>query len=276
VSSFFEQQLTNAFGMRVGYVYKTNDRLWQQYQPGRGPERYTASYNVNDIGPDGRAGTSDDRTITLRAIPTANLGAVTSVVMNVPAIGRYHTVEIAGTKRLSNRWSAGGGFGYTWSEEHNNSYIQNTISTAQAPGFPQSGNDPGLNEFTGWGFKAYGTYEGPLGVRFSPVFRHQSGQQFGRTISVPTAPAGLFVQTGTVLLEPIDSRRMDNIYVLDVRVERAFELGGRLRLRGFADFFNIGNSNAAEVISFQTGTAFLRPSNILAPFTTRIGGRLEW
>jgi hypothetical protein len=42
------------------------------------------------------------------------------------------------------------------------------------------------------------------------------------------------------------------------------------------DFFNITNSNAAETISIQTGTAFDRPTAILAPRTMRLGARLEW
>jgi hypothetical protein len=283
VSAFFERQLTDTFGMRVGYVYKSNDDLWQQYQPGRGPEFYTASYTTTDIGPDGRAGTSDDQIITLKAIPNANLGPSTTVVMTVPAYGRYKTVEIAGTKRLANRWSGGGGFGYTWTEEHGHMYRGNSVSStgspATPPGYPQTGNDPGPHEYTGWGFRFYGTYEGPYGIRFSPVFRHQAGQQYGRTIAVPAPPAasGLFASTaGAVLVEPLNTRRMDNINVLDVRAEKVFGLTGRMRLRTFADFFNIFNSNAAETISFQTGSAFERPTNILAPFTTRIGARFEW
>jgi hypothetical protein len=278
VSAFFEQQLTESVGMRVGYVRKTNDDLWQQYQPFRGPEAYTAPFNYNDIGPDGRANTGDDRVIQLLAIPTASLGPATSVVMTVPAIGRYDTFEIAGSKRLSNKWSAGGGFGYTWTDENGRTYRENVVSTASSAngtGFPNSGNDPGVHEFTGWGFRMYGTYEGPYGIRFSPIFRHQAGQQYGRTISITGVPTGLFA-SGTVLIEPLNSRRMDHINVLDMKVEKSIPLGGHARVRAFADFFNIFNTNAAEIISFQTGSAFERPTNILAPRTMRLGARFEW
>ncbi|MFN2447135.1 MAG: carboxypeptidase regulatory-like domain-containing protein [Vicinamibacterales bacterium] len=277
VSTFFEQQLTETTGVRLGYVYKTNDDLWQQYQPFRGPDAYTATFNYTDIGPDGISGTGDDQIIPLRAIPTAQLGPATTIVMTVPALGRYHSVDLSGQKRLSNRWSAGGGFGYTWSEEHENDYRNNDVSSANNPGFPNSGNDPGAHDFNGWGFRMYGAYEGPFGIRFSPIFRHQAGQQYGRTISVTGVPAGLFASTaGAALIEPLNSRRMDNINVFDVRVEKSIPLVGRSRIRAFADFFNIGNSNAAETISFQTGTGFERPTNILAPRTVRIGARFEW
>jgi hypothetical protein len=284
LSTFFERQLTDVFGVRAGYVYKSNDDLWMQYQPFRGPDAYTATYTGADIGPDGRPGTSDDSVHTFRAIPSAALGSVASVVMTVPAYGRFHTLELSGSKRLSNRWSGGAGFGYTWSEEHGSFMANNTVSSTSGnagptTGYPQTGNDPGVHEYTGWGFKAYGTYEGPYGIRFSPVFRHQAGPQYGRTIAVPAPPAGsgLFTSTaGAVLVEPLNSRRMENINVLDVRAEKTFNLVARLRVRTFADFFNITNSNAPETISIQTGTAFDRPTAILAPRTMRLGARLEW
>jgi hypothetical protein len=284
LSTFFERQLSDVVGVRAGYVYKSNDDLWMQYQPFRGPEAYTASYTGADIGPDGVSNTSDDTIRTFRAIPSAVLGDVRSVVMTVPAYGRFHTVELSANKRLANRWSGGVGFGYTWSEEHGSFMANNTVASTSGnvgptTGFPQTGNDPGAHEYKGWGFKAFGTYEGPWGIRFSPVFRHQAGPQYGRTIAVPAPPAGsgLFASTtGAVLVEPLNSRRMQNINVLDVRADKVLNLVGRMRVRGFVDLFNITNSNAPETISIQTGARFEQPTAILAPRTARLGFRLEW
>ena len=47
--------------------------------------------------------------------------------------------------------------------------------------------------------------------------------------------------------------------MVDLRVDRGFNLGGSARVRGFVDLFNITNSNAAETRTITTGTAFLRP-----------------
>ncbi|MBY0497813.1 MAG: hypothetical protein K2Y23_26695 [Cyanobacteria bacterium] len=49
-----------------------------------------------------------------------------------------------------------------------------------------------------------------------------------------------------------------------------------MRLRGFLDLFNLTNSNAAESRTITTGTAFLRPTAVLAPRTARIGARLSF
>jgi hypothetical protein len=277
-STFVEQQLGSDVAVRVGYVYKTNDKLWQSYQPFRPPEAYTFSFPYTDIGVDGVRGTADDQVITLRAIPNSQLGAATTVVMTTPANGRYHTMELAGNKRLSNRWSGGVGFSYTWSEEYEDSYTSGRVSPSD---FPNSPNDTSLQEFTGWGFRAFGSYQAPWGIRLSPVFRHQSGQPYGRTVTIANAdiPAGYTysaINTRTILVEPLDSRRTENINLLDVRVEKQLTFPGSMRLGLFVDLFNITNSAAPEVIGFTTGLQFERPTQLLAPRTLRVGFRFMW
>jgi hypothetical protein len=269
-ATFVERQLTSDIGVRAGFVYKTLDDQWETYQPFRGIDAYNVPFTVVDDGPDGRRGTGDDGQITLLGIRNSELGPATQVVMNLPEIGRYKTVELSLNKRMSGRWSFGTGFSHTWTKEHANAYASNTVSPSD---YPNSPNDTSLHEFTGWGFQTYGTLEAPLGIRLSPVFRHQAGTPYGRTITV-RAPAGLFY-SGTILAEPVGTRRMDNINVFDLRAERAIPLG-RTRLRLFGDFFNLTNSNAAEIISFSTGRGFERPTNLLAPRTMRIGFRFEW
>jgi len=64
--------------------------------------------------------------------------------------------------------------------------------------------------------------------------------------------------------------------VLDLKTERAFNLGSHVRLRGFLDLFNITNSHASETRTITTGTSFLRPTAVLAPFTARFGARLSF
>ncbi len=278
LAAFLERQLSQHVGLRGGFVYKTIDNQALVYQPGRPVSAYNTPFNVTDIGVDGLANTADDRVLSFLGIPTAQLGPATRVFMNVPAIGRFRTLELSMNKRTSHRWSMQAGLSYTWTKEHGGggafTYLGNNVSPNI---YPNSPNDTSLNAFTSWGFKASGSYEGPWGVRLSPVVRHQSGQNYGRTVTF-AAPAGVFccgLNTNTVLVEPMDSRRSDNITVFDVRVERSLPIA-RTRLRLFLDLFNITNSNAAETISFSTGTAFERPNAVLAPRVARIGARFEW
>jgi len=267
-SFWLERQITDTMGIRGGFVYKTEDDLIQTYQPGRGVDVYAANgvpFTFVDIGVDGRRGTADDKNIPMVGLPSADAATrfpATQVVMNVPQFGRYKTYEVSLNKRYGNKWSGSMGYGFT--QQHN------------FPGnYPQNPNNPGVEDRMLWNFKMSGSYDGPGGIRISPVLRHQSGSNFARTGTIST-PAGLFVTGTTVYVEPMDANREDNIWVVDTRFEKTLNLGGSIRIRGMFDMFNITNSHASETISRATGLGYLKPSAILAPFTMRLGFRFIW
>jgi hypothetical protein len=273
-SFFLERQVGEMIGVRTGFVYKTEHDLTATYEPGRSilNGAFSAPFPFVDIGEDGVRGTGDDRTITLLGMPAADAARFPTnrVVMNVPRDHKYKTAELSMTKRYSNKWSAAVGFGYTWSNDY---------PETAAPVFPINPNQPGLADRTGWGLKASGSYDAPWGIRLSPVLRHQSGINFARVISVPATAAtafGLILPTSTVYAEPADARREDNIWVFDVRAEKNVNITSRVRTRLFLDLFNITNSHASEAITRTTGANFLRPANILAPRTARLGFRFLW
>ncbi len=271
VSFWLERQLSDTMGLRAGYVYKTEDDLISTYQPGRGvypTNVYAANgvpFNFTDIGVDGVRGNADDKVIPMVGLPSANAATLfpaTQVVMNLPNFGRYKTVEVSLNKRYGNKWSASMGGAYTMANQFVN-------------GYPQNPNQPGAEDRTTWSFKASGSYDGPAGIRFSPVLRHQSGTNFARTGTISTAGASqpLFVAGTGFYVQPSDSNREDNIWVIDTRFEKTFNLGSRIKFRGMFDMFNITNSHASETITRATGTAYLKPAAILAPFTMRVGFR---
>ena len=272
VGLFFEQQITDTLGARVGYVYKTEDDLTGATFPGRTIAAYSVPFSFVDVGPDNIRGNGDDQTITLHGIPTANIGnfPVTQVISNVDGrLSRYHTYEASLNKRFSQKWS--GQLGGSWTKQHD-------FPESVANSFPRNLDLPGVQDRTFWSMKATASYDAPWGIRVSPVIRHQSGTNYARTIAVPgsAAPAGVTFPASTIYAEPADSRREQNIWVFDTRFERTFNITNRVRFRGFLDFFNITNSYASETISRATGASFLRPTAILAPFTSRVGFRLLW
>ena len=270
---YVERQVSASIGARVGFVYKTEDDLIQQYNPLRPIEAYTLPYNVTDPGEDGRTGTADDRAITLLAVPSAQASQfpVTNVTMNTPRFSRYKTFEASMNKRLSNRWSAQIGGSHTWATDFPGTPVNPN-------GYPNTPNGTFDSPTTRWDFKLSGIYEAPYGFRVSPLVRHQAGQNFSRQLTVgaglATAAGGIF--SGTINVEPLNTRRHDNITVFDVRIDRSFTIGNRVRLRGFLDLFNLTNSNAAETRTITSGAAFLRPTAILAPRTARLGVRVSF
>lgn len=133
-------------------------------------------------------------------------------------------------------------------------------------------DEGGRHEFTTWTAKAYGTYEASWGLRVTPVLRHQSGQPFGRTF----ATAVLNYGTIRVLAEPVGTRRMDHITIVDVRVEERIRLHDNWRLAPFVDLFNLLNANPEQNTIWSSGPSFLRPVTIVPPRIARIGAKLEW
>jgi hypothetical protein len=79
-----------------------------------------------------------------------------------------------------------------------------------------------------------------------------------------------------ILTEPIDTRRMDNVTLLDERLEKGFQVAGGRRLEGFGYGFYLLNANPDETAIWTSGSSFLRPLNIVAPRIARIGAKLEW
>jgi hypothetical protein len=261
-SAWIERQLSDTMGMRAGFVYKSEDDLWDTYQPGRPISAYTVPFTFTEAGVDGRSGTADDRAINQLGFPNAQAAAfpTSTVVMNLPRYSRYKTFEVSMNKRYGNRWSGSAGYGYTMLDDFPN-------------GYPQNPNQPGAEERTVWNFKMTASYDAKGGVRISPVLRHQSGVNFARTIAV-TAPASCAcTATSTNYAEAANANREDNIWVFDIRAEKSFSFTDRLRLRAYFDLFNITNSHASETISRATGLSYLKPAAILAPITGRVGFR---
>jgi hypothetical protein len=261
-SAWIERQLTDTMGARAGFVYKTEDDIIRTLQPGRPLSAYTVPFNFTDIGVDGRAGTSDDKVIPMLGFPNAQAAnfPTDQVVMNAPQYGRYKTFEVSMNKRYGNKWSGSAGFGYT-------------MQTNFPENYPLNPNQPGVQDRSLWNFKASGSYDAKGGIRISPVLRHQSGVNFARTVAIATPTGSGLTATGTGYAELADANREDNIWVFDVRAERTFNFGSRVRLRGYFDAFNLTNSHASETISRATGLGYLKPSAILAPRTARVGFR---
>jgi hypothetical protein len=269
-SAWFEQQLTDTTGLRAGFVFKTEDDLYSTMQPYRGAppfaDAYTVPFTFVDIGPDGIRNTGDDRNLTLWGMPTADAGVfpATQVVTTTPEFSRYKTVEISMNKRHGNRWSAAIGGSYTW------------LHDFPTGDYPLNPNLPFDQKRTQWNLKATASFDAPYGIRISPVMRHQSGANFARMFTV-SAPAGSgLTASGTGYADESNAHREDHVWVFDVRVEKSLSLTERLRLRAYVDAFNLTNSHAAETRARATGPQFMKPTAILAPFTTRFGFRLAY
>jgi hypothetical protein len=287
---YLERQLTEGVGLRVGYVYYTVNDQTNTYQPLRPASAYSLPFNFVDRGPDNVLGSADDRNLTFFGIPSSTISNCTNVTAPTPTCqfptnqvtqnadqdGKYKTIELSISKRQSHNYSLGAGFGYTWQHDFPLT-------------FPNTPNGPFDYDYRSASFKINGTYNAPWGINLSPVFRYQAGANFARTLSVGasqtcqggiactfSAARGGSLSNTTVYADLYGDNKQDDLYVLDLRLEKSVNLGHGVKIRGFLDGFNLLNKYAAETITVATGTSYLLPTAILAPRTGRIGFRFVW
>jgi carboxypeptidase family protein/TonB-dependent receptor-like protein len=276
VAISLEDELMANVGLRTSVVWRGERGHYLRQNPNRSFAAFSVPVLIQDPGRDGKVGTPDDESpIQGYELPAEYLSAPPgNVVRNVPdSDSHYWTWDVAATRRFSRRWSMVAAFAHTWNADQSNAYLgqavrQNTY--ALTPNDLINAGGDGEYDFRTWSAKLYGTCEGPWGLRITPYLRHQSGQPFGRTLI-----ARLNYGSVRILAEPMDARRMDNVTLVDVRVEKGFRLPGG-RVAGFIDAFNLLNANPAESVVWTSGASFMRPLAIVAPRIARVGIKLDW
>jgi hypothetical protein len=277
VSGWVERELFANFGVRTGYVWKRDENGYQQVNELRPLDAFNVPITVNDIGEDGVAGTGDDSPIQAFNLDTTTRGS-RNVTKNIDEYeGTYRTFEIAATRRYVNRWSMSAAFSYTWTDEFAANYVGNTFGTTGTNAtffgvYPSNPNDRTHNDFTNWNFKVHGTFEPKWGLRFTPVLKHQSGAPYGRFTRV----ALNYSSTQPILVEPIGTRRQDNVTIVDLRAEKQLPLGPRAKVGLFLDLFNLLNANPAVNIQWVSGPTFERATTVLPPRIVKLGVKLDW
>jgi hypothetical protein len=280
-SLWFERDLGNNMGFRVGYTFRTDGNISDDVELARLYSLYTLPRNFVDPGIDGIAGNADDGpTITMFDIPGQAPASVTEERTVDSIIATDRSVDLTFTKRMSNRFSLVTSYYFNWDRDLE--FIQNPNDER----FPD-------NTLTNWNFKIFGTYRAPFELVATGSLRHQSGTAISRDVSLSgqTGQNITLTTTNSYEAERDGTYRSDNVTVLDAKLERRFRFGSR-SISGFVDLFNILNTNAANIngqttivgrptVTLADGSrvqvqGFLRPTTIVPPRIFRIGARLNF
>lgn len=264
-------ELFTDFSLNASFIYRKDERLTNTVDAGIPFDTYQP-VEIVDPGEDGVVGTADDGTLTVFAQDPATFGQSRIVLTNPAGNDRtYKGFELIANKRLSNNWQFVGSLVISEME-----VIQPTPDTGASGLFqnPNSlinarGEDP-LNQTVQ--FKLQGTYLAPYGIVLSGFYRFGSGLPFTRQLVVLGLPQGPF----TVLAEPRGSRETDNINLVDLRVEKAFEISDGVRLGLLLDVFNLLNASTVIQEGSRTGVDLGVPRAVRNPLIARLGVRLSW
>ncbi len=177
------------------------------------------------------------------------------VFQNVPGTARkYMGLEFKLTKRMSDRWAMQAS--YVWSRGRG---ILNT-SRDQSTGFSGFYDDPNtmINAYGRLDYqrehlvKVQGTWAGPWGLNVSGYYQFGSGIPYTRVLRSYEAGLGSLYQGGvTIFAEPRGTHELPDQHLLDLRIEKAFQVGrGEVAIQ--ADVYNAFNNNRTTSIGNVT------------------------
>jgi hypothetical protein len=277
MAAWVDRELPARIALRTALVWRAASQYFMRVNANRPFSAFSVPIQIADSGPDGRLGTSDDgAAISGYDLPPAVAALPpVAVVRNVPcAASRHWTWEAAIHRRYAQRWSVVAAFAHVWNGDQAASYFGQTVRQNTYPVTPNdliNAGHGGRFNFRTWTAKVHGTFDGPWDLRLAVLLRHQSGQPFGRTFVTRLAYG-----TMRVLAEPIGTRRMDNVSITDVRVEKGIRLRGGRRVAGFIDVFNVFNTNPEQSTNWSSGSAFLQPLEIVPPRIAGLGLKVDW
>jgi hypothetical protein len=227
------------------------------------------SYNVAirnpDPGPDGNAGTADDpgRVMTYYEYPVTLAGRDfqrTVLIADRRSNETHDTLELALTKRMSNRWQLLGSYSVT----KNAALSPKTRGTAY---HAAASLDPNTEFNTGdhtweWLARLSGVYMLPARVSLSANYDHRSGNPQARQVLFR---GGTTIPSITLNVDPLGTLRLPNTNVVDVRADKSFALPNQQRLTLRVNMFNALNANTVTSRVVLSGATYLRPTGILGP-----------
>jgi hypothetical protein len=193
-------------------------------------------------------------------------------------------------KRLADRWMARGHFQYTdWTWKVPNSYFDHVDPTnfGDGAGNVASGDRDGevVAERSGgsgskggvwlnakWSGSLTGQYQvmpdRPWGFNIGSAFNFRQGYPSPTFVTVSGADG---TSRAVQLTSKIDSKRNDNVYTIDMRLDKQFEMGP-VRLGVGADIFNLLNNNTVlQRNRSANSTSFNFIQETISPRAFRLG-----
>ena len=131
----------------------------------------------------------------------------------------------------------------------------------------------GVFPFAEWTFRMSGVYQLPWSLSAGAFVRYQQGYPMPLFAQVPAGNLVNFYASGRLIpLTTVDQIRYQNIFTLDLNVQKMFELSEFGRITLAADVFNVTNENAAIQRERRTTTdSFNALQENVSPRAVRLG-----
>jgi hypothetical protein len=280
VSLSLERQLAANVAVRATGIYSRMVNTYRVQNNMRPYESFSIPVTNRDPGPDGRLGTADDpgTAITYWEYPVALRGSAFQQPMLINdsrADSDYKSFELAVSRRLVNRWMFMASYSAT---KLNIPYAPNTAGVTDFTGgggltVILSTYDPNAEVFATnktweWLGRMTGAYIFPYDLQVSANFEHRSGDPWARQVSFT---GGQTIPQIRLRVEEIGARRLPNLNILNMRVQKSFFLRGTQKLGLQANIYNVLNVNDPLAVTPLAGPNFNIPTSITPPRIGELG-----
>jgi hypothetical protein len=206
-----------------------------------------------------------------RQIPSAN------VYTNVPDRFRnFNGVEVTFQRRYAERWQMNASLAFNDARDFwdsGNAYEDPTNIAQQhdAQYAPESGGSGIGGIFTNarWLMKLSGRYTFPWDINVAGFYNGRQGYPFPQNVQTPNRANG--AGRASVLLDRLGDVRLDNLHMIDFRLDKVFRFGSRSVTPTF-EIFNLTNTNTVLAINRNQAASNANTiSGIVAPRVIRLG-----
>jgi hypothetical protein len=253
-----DRQIFEDFAISATYTYRHVKGFQTSVPLGSTPETWVLGGNAQGtaVAPNGFSLNFNEPFyfLDLPDTPTGDL------FLNRPgATNTFHGVEFSAVKRLSHHWMARVSGGWmSWKQQIPPEAIldPNNYWSRAGPnedGGTVVGYSPKDTLWINarWQFNVTGMYQFPLGINFAANFFGREGYPQSYYVSTPRGPVDN--ARPRILIGKIDQFRLDNVYQLDLRLEKTFNIG-RVSITPTAECFNVTNNNTVLQRESRVGT----------------------
>jgi hypothetical protein len=280
-----EQELIANLGVQVNYVHKYGQDYgaWQDITG-----QYVQVPYIDNMG----IGATGQTVMVYRLLSNP----ADRVFLQTNPAGmymRYNGVTFMATKRMSQNWQGVVSVVLSKSEGRLASSArftpttqQNSLATSPTTSAQFGRETSGPNDFVNTEGRLIGdrpvvakaqlVYRFPWGILASGNLQHQTGRFYSRAVRVgglgfPAAPQ-INMESNT------GDRRVADVNLYDVRVQKEFALTGSMRFDVFLDALNLTNSDQFESVGSALGTssAFGVPTRYTPPRRVQLGAKFRW
>jgi hypothetical protein len=295
-----DHELFPAFAVGVAYTYRKFEDQIFRYRTGLTRNDYLQFPNITGTLPDG----------TAYSVPVFGINPDVPRPPGFTYTNRddydqtYHGVDLVLTKRLANRWMARGNFTYNWNKQHvgtggcidptnivpgqtgdagnpQTGYTAQTCADDVVVGFRSTGSGDKGSVFLSskWQFYLNAMYQLPLGFNVAGAFFGRQGYPinwYRRVAGVGNS------ETRDVAVSDLEDQRYDNVFNLDLRLEKVVPITASANVTVSADLFNVTNEDTVLQRFNRLGISGLAVGNtneikeIQSPRVWRFGLRLTF